>query len=378
MKKFKEIIQNIAKNDLILIWVVTFLLVIALLIVTIIINKDNAEETEKKEIPEIKTEKDTVEDFSFDYSRSDEFSIFELNKNDVKALEDNYKALSKEIKIYNEIDKNYTDNIRQFAVDAGLADGEILTKYSSIWSKDHNRIVYDIQEARLFFEFEKPVKIILGGTLNSKSSQQEYELYFNDFISRYLNSNIKLSNFALKEGALTFFKKNYWIKTIRAERTHDNFTIYTDDSASVSNYLIFDENGNLMRGNITIAEFEIDEEASKNVDRKYFVIKPEELDSYILNKDYPRVQYSYEYNLIGGDYTPENESSDYLDYTREGAYKLPTPEICNVENVDLAYYKPVGEDIFPVYKVDCVGEADYLEGIYEIKSVLFLKAILPK
>ncbi len=377
MKNMKKILNKIASNELVLIWAVTFALAVILLLVTLFVNRSDKADP-YRDVPKIKTEKDTVGDFNYAYWDNDEYPQIAMSEQLLDPLGQKQEQLSDNLVIYKEVDSENIDGIRAFVTATGLELEESIGDYYAVWEKDNDRVVYNRQDHTFFFEFETPVVVDVGVAINSSSSQSDYERYFEHFINKFIDQQIQFGDYQYLEWPEFRFGKDYMTRRLTANRLVGKSFLYFDDVATGSNYLLFDDKRSLLGGKIEMVRLIPDSEKSSLVKEDYYVVEHDLLDKYVLNKYYPKLESRKYATIVGGDEYGLNAVEDYLDLTREGEYKFPVPEVCTVTEADIGYYYVSGADVVPVYKLDCVGIAWHLESKYEIESVLILKAILPK
>ena len=369
-----NVINKILKNDLVLIWVVAFVLAIALLLVTLIANRDRDNLKSDTKIANIKKEKDDITDFNYNYEEEDQFSNIQMSADLEDKLKKEADSLSGKISIYKANIADHTTAVQKFVTDTQKTFTYKDSVYYGVWEKDSDRVIYDKTEDSLFFEFKDGVKMNTGVVVSESARQEELQSYFEQFVKKYFGEDIQFTQYKYSSGPEIRFAEEVMTHKMSAVRLIDStYPLYNSDSVFGDNYLLLDYQGNLIGGRIMLASLQIDKTYNN-----YFVVAPDELDNYIRNSEYPKVQVIKNYRMLVGDNESIKTSQDYLDYAREGEYKMTIPSKCNVEDGNIGYYYDQSYDIFPIYKLDCTGNTLYQGATYEVKSILFLKAILPK
>ncbi len=355
---------------MLIIWLITFILLITLIIITVLTNdSESINENEKielnfgnasinNEIPTIEITEETINNLPI--SKDLTLPIYYIKETEwVKNIDIFLKEL-------------YYENNSKIYSDLNLEEND----YFAIWSNNDSTttIRLDKDTNSLSFNFKNPVAF----KNISLDTEKDYQNYFNNIMKDYFINNINYGNVKLNK--LNDEKLQITTNQFLTINDH-NYLIYNSYNRNYLNSITINSQGYIYNGNIYLLPLKKIETPTD----KYPLITLSELNNYINRPDYPKQilygQYKNPEKQISNEKVPENSELSIPNYSNPDEENYIDLKSCINPNIKLTYlyYQNYGSDsnnkaVIPSYRIDCTS---YTNNSYEVPLTIYIPAINP-
>lgn len=334
----------IKSNQIVIIWVVAFVLLIVLVILTAVLNVGKPKTPEKVisvNILSQQTGSNSVE-YSIPYTVTNkivvdpELPVYETSKKDLMDKIDAFIQLHKLKLTKTTCDKNFCN-----------------------WTGADGTIEQDYRNALVYFDFKKKVSnLISSDNVNSDKASEamkEFAMLFG-ISNTYKNSNFNKEGDAFR---------------VEVSREIDGKKVYMVGYKEYTDYIVVDLSGGVQEARLTAFEIH---QSTKDL---FSSLLPSQIGTLVNTDGYQRAVY---WGSVSGLLEDLNEkvsaevknTESIADYSE----KL-VPTGCTVKSGEVIMYYSGKDNIYvvPMYKFQCEGKIEYNDKEYIVPGTLFTPAI---
>lgn len=340
-----DIVKTLKEKQILILWIVAFVLLIVLIIITALL--PSASKTAKE--PTISTSINSTDQLGSTTVRFSDKYVASVNVDKQLPV---YKTQNKVLDQY--IETFITNNALQ------LIKSTCDTKYCN-WSGDKGFIEVDYSYSYVYFLFKTPVKAYTSiESLSTDNYQEFYTTFVKDNFSLQFDYN-----------TVSFNRENDFFR-MKLNRVVDKLPIYTNGYKDFTDYIVADSSGRVVEGQISI--FEVLDSS-----KAMYPSVPSSQLAYLVNlSEYPRtVFWGAEATTIANGSSVSIPNSEGSSGVVGQTINTERPTLCDTDSVSINYYygNSLKSDLVPIYKIHCSGKVDVDGTEVDIPGIVFLSAI---